>query len=468
MTSRQEWGGAKNPSAPALRPRVRTVPPLALIAVSLLTAVVIARFAGQDPPPINLDYFALCILASLLARKADRLAGALLFGGFLFIFAVQFTQSALLPYMSGLAEGAGHIRYIDAWPWRSVLPQFLLLFAALAVIGAVALRTDPRGSVWPLLALGALAFAADSFGTSSPAPARLRVFDANMATSSAVTLSGAMNQALGDRPEPTLIPGRTMRNDLAGTNAPRILSIAVESWGIYKDRDAQKSLDRIVLAGLERDYTAETFEQERYGATLAAELRELCAIRLAGTPPVSSIAPVAHRCLPHELGARGWATLGLHGHHGGFYNRAAIYQAIGFDAGRFRRDMTQPEPPPCMRSMFGGICDVIVLRDALKFLAWHDRAFAHVITLDTHFPLQQNGLADPSCAVGNVELCLYDERMSAALRGLTSAIKAAPVLPDLVYIYGDHRPPFSNGEALAHFEPDLVPFIVLRKRVPRK
>ncbi|MFN7398042.1 MAG: sulfatase-like hydrolase/transferase [Sandaracinobacter sp.] len=442
----------------------RPIPVLALVGFSFVCAALMAWLAGMDPPSINLDYFVLGALAIGVAPRSPATARALLVVGFPAILAIQFLQSALLPYMSGLAEGLSHVRYVSTWPWRSILPPFLLLAVAVFAIMVAARRTDLESQrAWPLVATGALVLLADAFGPASSLPARVRLYDVNIATSSAWVLTTEIRRSAMGPPEALILTGPTMRNDLARTDAPRILSIAVEAFGIYKDQRAQDALVKVLVDGLP-DYEADYVERARHGATLAGELRELCALRLKGTPPVSMIEPFADRCLPRMLRDRGWATIGLHGHHGGFYNRAPIYEAIGFAERRFRKDMQQPDPPPCMRSLFGGICDVIVLQNALEFLSAHPRALAHVITLDTHFPLQRDGLADPVCPMQDDRICRYDTRMRSALEGIRHAIASAPAAPDIIYVYGDHPPPFAQADAQDQFKSDRVPVIVLRRR----
>ena len=47
---------------------------------------------------------------------------------------------------------------------------------------------------------------------------------------------------------------------------------------------------------------------------------------------------------------------------------------------------------------------------------------------------------------------------------LGDALVAAKVKPDIVYIYGDHAPPYAIASDRSFFDRTSVPFIVLRRR----
>jgi phosphoglycerol transferase MdoB-like AlkP superfamily enzyme len=148
------------------------------------------------------------------------------------------------------------------------------------------------------------------------------------------------------------------------------------------------------------------------------------------------------------------------------YDRRAIYPAMGFRRAWFDADLRRAAPSirPCPGTAFGGVCDADLFTRALSLFDGH-RRFVHVLTLDAHLPLPEEGspICEPSFA-GNAGLCRYAQVTQASLGALGRAVMVAHQQPDLIIIYGDHAPPFAATAAREQFAPHRVPYIVFVKR----
>jgi len=90
------------------------------------------------------------------------------------------------------------------------------------------------------------------------------------------------------------------------------------------------------------------------------------------------------------------------------------------------------------------------------------------LTVDTHVRLQARTTADHACPLSEVmddaDLCLYVHRFADALDEIASGLATGPGGADLLYLYGDHAPPYASGALRAAFDANRVPVLVLRRR----
>lgn len=174
-------------------------------------------------------------------------------------------------------------------------------------------------------------------------------------------------------------------------------------------------------------------------------------------------------CVPARLAAAGWQTFGLHGNTGRFYARVLLYPALGFQGVRFHEQFDALERgsglAPCpTASNIGGWCDGVVAAEAVRLLGGAGKRFVHMMSLDSHLPI----LGDvPGCVAGD-QLCGHAGRVRASLVAiaapLNAAMRAKALAPDLILLWGDHPPPFLNGETRAAFDPALVPVAIYRRQ----
>lgn len=170
-------------------------------------------------------------------------------------------------------------------------------------------------------------------------------------------------------------------------------------------------------------------------------------------------------CLPARLGRRGYDTWALHGNGGEFYSRKTFYPLLGFRHAEFYDDFKRRSDrnPQCSGTVFQGICDEQVYQRALNLFDG-TRRFVHVMTLDTHLPVRSAQF--PSCSASfkdDAGLCGYDRLVERSMRQLGEALRRAKSKPDLIFIYGDHAPPFAGQAARDVFHPDRIPFLRLRR-----
>ena len=245
-----------------------------------------------------------------------------------------------------------------------------------------------------------------------------------------------------------------------------VLSVSVESLGLARSASDMVALTFAIPHKLGDHYEIDQHHHKFFGSTLQGEIRELCGQRLIGNASEKAIIRRLHRCLPKMLQANGYVTDALHGNGGRFYNRRTIYPAMGFQRSWFYDDIVAADRSagPCPKTAFNAVCDDRLYARALSLFDGNKR-FVHVMTLDSHLPVPDaDGLTCPRVFLDDKPLCAYANLISRSLDELGSAITAAPHKPDLIFIYGDHAPPFSKSTTRARFADDEVPFFILKRK----
>jgi hypothetical protein len=423
---------------------------------------------GMLGPWINLDLLVVYIAAVLAGRVSQRLAVAIATLGMFTTLGIQILVGIGLIYIEDPALIFEYLAFAEFWPWR-VISMWAALALVAMVITALLLRRIRIGRARTLPALIVLIVfvSLDLFGRTAIGYDLVR---SNLATSSAVRL-GQLMAKWAHPPKFKVKPfnGETMQSYLSATQAPdKILSIAVESFGSARSVD----YNTVEIAPLEKalgnEYVVTRMVHPYQGATLAGEIRELCGLRIAGTPTTAEGRLLRPHCLPARLSQQGWATLGIHGNSRFFYNRSGLYPAIGFGHTLFFDDLKAQGRHVCRTRAFAGVCDHDTLAAALEFLAKNPKAFAHVMTLDTHFPLGSRTAGDRNCKSGvsvpSQELCLYQNQITTVMREIGEAIAKAPAKPDLIFIYGDHAPPYAVASERKYFDREHIPVLILKRR----
>lgn len=445
---------------------------LLIVLPTLVYKALSARF-GFTGPWFDLDFVLAYVLMLLGARIGSIWLIRLGFLAIIASFSVQVLVGIGVIYLVDPVLVADYLAFASYWPWGTMLKWAVLGLGAMFLVYLLVrpVRLD-RARIWPVLLVTLVVVGAEKLGSSNE---RRNALSINVATSGALSLfhlGEAWINYQGFRAEPVDFPAMPQRVlGLPEAQRPaRILSLSVEALGLFKDPAA----DAVVFAPLERAvgqvYTVEMGRHPFKGATLSGELRELCGLRTLGTPGKESIARIGANCLPSQLRKQGYQTIGLHGNTGYFYNRVQIYPGIGFDETMFGDDFHRRNPnmTVCQDNTFVGTCDATVVQAALEFLSARHKAMAHVMTLQSHFPLGVSSLGDDRCGaiagMTDPDLCLYANTMSNLLARLGKQIAEAPMLPDVVYIYGDHAPPFAMVDKREAFERGQVPFIVLTRK----
>lgn len=445
---------------------------LAIIVVPTLAYAFMADRFGFVNPRLNFDLFAIYLLCVEVARRRPRLAPPLALICVFLTLAIQVLLGVGAIYLDNAALFLEYLSFAAYWPWRLI--SFWAAIAA-AVFGVyyLLIRKIPmeRARLLPVLvALGAL-IVVDLIGRTSIG---YETIGRNVATSSLSRGSQYVSRLIRF-PSFTAVPiaePMMVAEVTSGTPPPRILSLSVEALGLAKD----EAFNAAIIAPMERElaglYEVEIGRHDFEGPTLSGEIRELCGQRAMGKPTQAAALALRKSCLPAILAAQGYETVGMHGNPRFFYNRASVYPAFGFGSTRFYEDFESPSRPDivCRTRSFEGVCDREVMRAALDFLSARPKAYAHIMTLDTHFPLGPNALGDERCGrvrgLTDSDLCLYANQMANLFAMFAREIRAAENAPDVVFLFGDHGPPYVTVEDREYFDRKRVPFITLRKIVP--
>lgn len=448
---------------------------LAYVALTFLLPtlvfVVLKQMFGLQGPSINADFLLLGIAAAIGAAWHRKTFLFILVVGIFIIMLIHIGIGVGAVYIDDISLVRDYFQFIRYWPWREISFWTALGVAGMGVLYAALLRIDCRKvRVLPIVALLAAFIAVDFVGDT-----RLghEFIPDNVLTSSAnrtFKLIRKWQTSPGFTATPIAEPMMAHRIAMGGAPADRILSVAVEAYGLADTA----AFNRVITDPMEQivapRYTVRIGTHAAKGGTLTGELRELCNLKTAGTPNAEERARIAPDCLPRLLREEGYRTLGIHGNSGFFYNRREVYPAIGFEKTLFYDDFLKADPKTrrCKTRAFDGICDEATFGAALGFLGGEGRRFAHVMTLDTHFPLDAMVPADRKCdlvsGLTDEDLCIYAHRMRDVLTTLGRQLATVPNPPDLVFVYGDHPPPYMTKDERAYFNRDAVPFIVLTRK----
>ncbi len=365
-------------------------------------------------------------------------------------------------------DSSGAVGFIAHSRWIALALPF-----AVAAGAAVSLSHRCRFGWRSVLGVALAVAAADTLNGSSFAwNCSVRLVSANIAGTAvkstiqsalAAPKAEALRPILSARPEDR---SATAKFDVAGWArlhpAGSIVVVLVESMGVHADPAMRAWLAR-QLGGTA---LAERFDIREAdiafdGGTTYGELRELCG--LTGSYRAMT-AELGGRCLPAQLAAHGWKTLGLHGFSRRMFLREQWWPEVGIERSEFAEDV---EGRPGMTSCggaFPGICDDAMVREAVGF-AQRPGHFAYLVTLNSHLPIEADvAFADTpapcaSAAVGP-DVCAHAAVLSRVLSAVRRELLAAPVAP-LVVVVGDHAPPFSATAVRRQFDPLHVPAFVL-------
>lgn len=311
-------------------------------------------------------------------------------------------------------------------------------------------RSDFTGSAWLLGGIGAALLAAGGDFLSSRAAmgsyARFPSADASFSS------------ATGQADLAVLADGRT-----------NVMLVMVEAMGEPRDPALRARFDAMWM----RPELAERYEVTRgstqyYGSTTSGEVRELCH-RWGNYPEITKVEP---GCLPSILARRGYETTSVHGFHSNFFERERWYPLIGFLHSIFGEELLKNGAHLCP-NVFAGACDRDVPALIAKQLATASKPqFIYWLTLNSHLPIVENrelGTEDCSRLGGQMDddfpmvcrlFAVWEDTADALLR----TVNRPDFPPTHILIVGDHMPPLTHQRSRLQFEPDRVPWILLRSK----
>ncbi|HEX8061621.1 MAG TPA: sulfatase-like hydrolase/transferase [Allosphingosinicella sp.] len=396
--------------------------------------IVITAIAGvlvhRAPFAIKFAAFVACMIFSALAFVSSLFNLTVLSLVFTFQFASELSPSASVEYVACGAAVVGTL--LLAW-WRLRKPTTLVQptrFVAAMALTLIAASTD-------------VAMAQGARGSYKRTPQAGAFF------TSAVQESGLERIATGER---------------------HVVVIMVEAMGLPSDRALRRRLfDLWARPSVRARYSVTEGDSLFYGSTTNGEMRELCG-RWAEYAEVMERRDPS--CLPARLRARGYRTQATHTFNGTFFERNVWYPNIGFESMRFAPEVIRAGAERCP-GVFVGACD----RDVPKQLAAilksaRQPQFLYWLTVNSHLPLvESSALHTDECASFDAGLAaefpmicrlmkLYDETG----RSLAGEITADGFPDTDILIVGDHIPPFFDRYHREQFEPDSVPWILLRPR----
>jgi len=250
-------------------------------------------------------------------------------------------------------------------------------------------------------------------------------------------------------------------------NQNQILSISLESFGLSKYKLINYYMVDGLYKRLSSEYRIESYAHVFQGGTIHGEIRELCGSILTGAAGSPRVITKLDRCLPKYLVRNGYKTFALHGNGSSFYERRSVYPAMGFQESWFYQQFREayPHTRPCQRTLFHGICDKIVYNKAMSLFDGK-KNFVHVMTLDSHLPLPRDShVSCPKQIESDEILCDYVGSIRKSIDELVEQIEFSNSKPDVIFIYGDHSPPFNLTKDIDFFFSNKVPFYVLHKKI---
>lgn len=438
--------------------------PTALFATLNGIALLVASLAGTPRGfLINVDFALPALLlaapftgrAFLHPRVAVGLALFVLCAIDLAAFSTRFYVTA-----DAIANMAG---FISLWPWKLLLPIASVL-AIFSVFTAwlVPMPVRPAGAV-ALVLLLAVAFVLDV------ASGRNRFYQTGEATRPNVAASATLIMAQPiylSTTSPQIAPTPLTHSMAAQITDPplRILSVAVESFGMLDDPAAQAATVAPLIDGLHGRYRVRVMGGREYrGGTLSGEIRELCALRTLSLVRSDTTFAALQNCLPRRLARAGYETTAVHGNDGAFYSRSRVYPGMGFQRAVFKEQLLEAGAHKCSQYIFEGVCDRDVFKWSLDVFRADTPQFVHVMTLDNHFPLPVTGTRCPNGKVrGERSLCVYRWHIRRLMGELATAVTDAGTPPDLIVVYGDHMPPF-NEPSRSEFSEGVIPYMELER-----
>ena len=376
------------------------------------------------------------------------------------------------------------LRYAILLPAGRLAAGCIALAAAIfacALLAEVRPRRDRRlHAAGTLLALVAILLPIDVLGGQNPLWHRdMSLLSVRVARSPLLTLG--VRALLAHRieqaaraPDPPMASASAqlklaMSTFGADAQAPDVVLVVVESWGLLLDADVQRALTApyrqdAIARGYRVTYGTAPFS----GLTVPGEARELCQSAL-GFGILHRSAQVAQQCLPGQFHALGYENTAIHGYVGEMFHRAAWYPELGFDRTWFGPELRRLGLPPC-EGAFPGICDAAIAkfiggallddgRPRPKFIYW--------VTLNSHLPVpaQPNLPADSWCAAepalrDSAALCSWF-RLVRTVHESVSQIAAQTTRPTVFILVGDHAPPFSEARLRSQFSAAQVPYVML-------
>jgi hypothetical protein len=241
-------------------------------------------------------------------------------------------------------------------------------------------------------------------------------------------------------------PAAAQSITVGGDLPNKILLIVAESWGVPRNDAVQNAL----LEPL-RDLQVENWQQGALsfeGATVAAEFRELCGVKLNHFDLREKYENY-DKCLPHQLNKKGYVTRSLHGATGNIYDRYFWYPLAGFENTVFFESRNWPRR--CYS--FPGACDLDLLEEVEGFFESSGKRFMYWLTLNSHSIYDERDIYVDAfdCdeyGFENSESCRNLKLHAQFFDGLAGSLNKSIFEGVKVIIVGDHEPRIMSKEEM--------------------
>ncbi len=251
-----------------------------------------------------------------------------------------------------------------------------------------------------------------------------------------------------------------------------MVMIMVESLGVPR---GNPEMDRKTF-GLYKNNPAITQRYEitqgtspYYNSTTAGEVRELCG---RWGDYYELVDKIDSSCLPATMAKKGYESHAMHSFKAPFFKRSTWYPNIGFQSQEFSKDLQAKGAGAC-DGVFPGACD----RDVPKQISAHLKAaekpqFLYWLTLNSHLPvplaesLQVDNCetVSPYLAENYPMICRQFAIFDAVDSAIVKEITAKDFPKSDILIVGDHMPPYFDRHHRTQFDPEHVPWILLKAK----
>jgi len=442
---------------------------LGVILVPNLAFLILAQAIGLSRPWLNVDYAAV----ALLLMVGPFWLAATAFCAFLF-FDLAAVVGQMMPFLR-LQDALYLSQFLGIAPnsYKAVAVLVLMLAGVSLWLFGRLERWSSRPAVMVVVNLFVYVYVIFVFAVDAPSEGESiwRVNNEKWIASQTVfnvdVRGGGFVKSFrleGDPFEPSLYDGVTAPLfEVARPETDKILLVVVESWGVSSAPVMADVLEPLLdrKASFKKFKRGESFFS---GATVAAELRELCQYH-AKHFNLKSAEDGFQSCLPNRLRRAGYDTIGMHGAAGTMYDRAYWYPRAGFEQTIFYE--TKSWEHRCYS--FPGACDFELMAEVPRFFAEVDKGFFYWLTLNSHYFYDNRDIhldrfdrakygmdADP-------QVC-RNLKLQAQFFHYFSKMLERPEMADVeVMIVGDHDPIISNEETYEeYFKKNRVPWIKLR------